>query len=58
VVDEFGLLRMDPTGSLVLQQRRMRDLVRPHLEGVLRPNGSGLLGRYLGEGGRRPELRP
>jgi dTMP kinase len=34
LVDEFGLIRLDATESLVLQQRRMRDLVRPHLDGV------------------------
>ncbi|HEX8966869.1 MAG TPA: hypothetical protein VF937_03250, partial [Chloroflexota bacterium] len=41
VVKEFGLVRMDATQSLVYQQRRMRELVRPHLDGAMRqPNPS------------------
>ncbi|MGI9147567.1 MAG: dTMP kinase [Chloroflexota bacterium] len=36
VIDEFGLLRMDATESLVQQQQRMREIVRPHLEGAMR----------------------
>jgi dTMP kinase len=41
VVSEFGLVRMDATESLVRQQQRMRELVRPHLEGAMRlPNPS------------------
>lgn len=39
VVSEFGLVRMDATESLVHQQQRMRELVRPYLEGAMRlPN--------------------
>jgi dTMP kinase len=39
VVNEFGLLRMDATESLIHQQQRMRELVRPHLDGAMRqPN--------------------
>jgi dTMP kinase len=39
VVDEFGLVRLDATESLIHQQQRMRELVRPHLEGAMRqPN--------------------
>jgi dTMP kinase len=39
VVDEYGLVRMDATESLIHQQQRMRELVRPHLEGAMRqPN--------------------
>ena len=39
VVNEFGLVRMDATESLIHQQQRMRELVRPHLEGAMRqPN--------------------
>ena len=39
VVGEFGLVRMDATMSLVYQQQRMRELVRPKLDGALRqPN--------------------
>jgi len=58
VIDEFGLVRMDATESLVQQQQRMREIVRPHLEGALRqPNPSpedalrvaGLLGHQQAE---------
>jgi dTMP kinase len=39
VVKEFGLVRMDATESLVRQQQRMREIVRPHLDGAMRlPN--------------------
>ena len=38
-VNEFGLLRLDATESLIHQQQRMRELVRPHLDGAMRqPN--------------------
>ena len=56
VVEEFGLVRMDATQTLIRQQQQMRQLVRPHLDGVMRFNGGevrealvkeGLLGRYL-----------
>jgi dTMP kinase len=59
VVDEFGLVRMDATESLVEQQQRMRQIVRPYLEGAMRqPNPSpedplrvaGLLGHRQAEG--------
>jgi dTMP kinase len=58
VVSEFGLTRMDATESLVQQQQRMRELVRPHLEGAMRqPNPApedplrvaGLLGHQQSE---------
>jgi len=58
VIDEFGLVRMDATESLVQQQQRMREIVRPHLGGALRqPNPSpedalrvaGLLGHQQAE---------
>ena len=58
VVNEFGLLRLDATESLVHQQQRMREIVRPHLEGAVRqPNPSpgdalhvaGLLGHQQAE---------
>ena len=61
LVDEFGLVRMDATENLIRQQQRMRDLVRPHLEGVMRFDGGGvsqvlqeegLLGRYLQQQGK------
>ena len=39
MVTEFGLVRMDATESLIQQQQRMRELVRPYLEGAMRqPN--------------------
>ena len=59
LVEEYGLVRMDATDSLVSQQQLMRELVRPHLEGVARTSGAGLgdalkvaglMGHYLGEG--------
>jgi dTMP kinase len=64
LVDEFQLVRMDATETLIRQQQRMRDLVRPHLSGVMRFDGgeihqalrdAHLLGRYLNVGpGRLP----
>ncbi|MBV9359384.1 MAG: thymidylate kinase [Chloroflexi bacterium] len=42
LVDEFDLRRMDATGSLVLQQQRMREIVQPFLDGVTRVDGNGL----------------
>jgi hypothetical protein len=57
---------MDATETLIRQQQRMRDLVRPHLSGVMRFDGgeihqalrdADLLGRYLSVGsGRLPPL--
>ncbi len=68
LVDEFGLVRMDATETLVQQQRRMREIVRPHLDGEMRVDGAGvgdalrvagLLGHYLAEGhNRREEVAP
>ncbi|MGZ4127837.1 MAG: dTMP kinase [Actinomycetota bacterium] len=58
LVKEFDLIRMDATKTLVTQQKRMRELVAPHLSGVMRVDGSsvsdtlrqeGLLGRYLAD---------
>jgi dTMP kinase len=58
VVDHFGLIRIDATTSLVAQQQRMRDMVRPHLEGATRAPETaageplqvvGLLGHRLAE---------
>jgi dTMP kinase len=58
VVTEFGLLRMDATESLVHQQQRMREIVRPHLNDAMRqPNPvpvdplhvAGLLGHRQAE---------
>jgi len=58
LVDEFGLIRIDATRSLVDQQQQMREIVRPHLEGAMRaPELSlgdpvrvvGLLGHTMAE---------
>jgi dTMP kinase len=60
LVEEFGLVRMDATENLIRQQQRMRKMVEPHLDGVMRLEGqslsdalvnAGLRGRYLD---RRP----
>jgi dTMP kinase len=56
LVDEFGLVRMDATQTLIRQQQEVRRLVRPHLQGVTKVDGgdlrealvqTGLVGRYL-----------
>jgi dTMP kinase len=56
LVEEFDLVRIDATENIIVQQRRVRDLVLPLLEGVPRSSGSttqealreaGLVGRYL-----------
>jgi dTMP kinase len=58
MVEEFGLVRMTATDLLIKQQRQMRELVAPHLSGVVRLDrgemqralgASNLRGRYLGE---------
>lgn len=57
LVHEEGLIRIDATQSLVDQQRLMRDIVRPHLDGLLRVEGdvrtalaaAGLHGEYLSQ---------
>ena len=58
LVEEFGLIRIDATRSLVDQQQQMREFVRPHLEGAMRaPEVSlgdplrvvGLLGHSMAE---------
>src|SRR6266852_6380219 len=58
VVSEFGLVRMDATESLIHQQQRMREIVRPYLDGAMRqPNPppedplrvAGLLGHRQAE---------
>lgn len=36
LVEEFGLTRIDATQSLVAQQKQMRDIVRPLLDGAMR----------------------
>lgn len=59
VVDEYKLVRMDATESLIRQQQRMREIVRPHLEGAMRIplprtedslHVAGLLGHQQAEG--------
>ena len=56
LVEEFGLVTIDATQTLIRQQQQVRELVRPHLEGITRVEGTeirdvlakeGLLGRYL-----------
>jgi dTMP kinase len=58
VVDEFGLVRIDATKTLIGQQQEVRKLVQPHLEGVRKVDSgsvhdvlrqAGLRGRYLAE---------
>jgi dTMP kinase len=58
LVAEFGLVRMDATESLIHQQQRMREMVRPYLDGAMRlPNPppldslqvAGLLGHRQAE---------
>jgi dTMP kinase len=39
LVEEFGLVRMNAVESLVQQQQRMREIVRPLLEGAMRAPG-------------------
>jgi dTMP kinase len=67
LVTEFGLLRLDATESLVHQQQRMREIVRPHLDGAVRlPNPpmadawqvASLLGHSQAEHGGMLELGP
>jgi dTMP kinase len=62
LVKEFDLIRMNATDTLVRQQKQMRELVTPHLKGVMRADGGsirdalkeeGLLGRYLLEALRK-----
>jgi dTMP kinase len=56
LVDEFGLIRMDATQTLIRQQRLMREIVRPHLTDIVKMSTGevrealaeeDLLGRYL-----------
>ena len=67
LVEEFNLVRIDATDTLVNQQQRMRALVEPVLAGVMRTDPTvvaralstaGLVGSYLGGGGaaRRQEI--
>ena len=63
LVDEFGLIRIDATDTLVRQQQRMRACVEPVLDGVMHVNpaavsaalsATGLIGHYLADGGGAP----
>jgi dTMP kinase len=56
LAEEFGLVRMDATVNLIRQQHEIRELVKPHLAGVMQVDGggvgealreTGLIGRYL-----------
>jgi dTMP kinase len=56
LVEDYGLVRVDATETLVRQQQRVRELVTPHLEGVMRLDRGDLqealhrarlMGRYL-----------
>ena len=56
LVEEFGLIRMDATQTLIRQQRLMREIVRPHLTDIVKLStgdvrealaSEDLLGRYL-----------
>ena len=56
LVEEFGLIRMDATQTLIRQQRLMREIVRPHLNDIVKVSTGevrealaqeDLLGRYL-----------
>jgi dTMP kinase len=56
LVEEFGLIRMDATQTLIRQQRLMREIVRPHLSDIVKVSTGGvrealadedLVGRYL-----------
>jgi hypothetical protein len=58
LVEEFGLVRMNAVDSLVQQQQRMREIVRPLLEDAMRAPGplpadplhvAGLLGHQQAE---------
>ncbi len=58
MIDEFDLWVIDATLPIAEQQSQMRNLVRPHLEGVLQSprmpleevyREEGLTGRYIGE---------
>jgi len=43
LVPEYGLSSMDATLPVEVQQRQLRELIRPHLEGVAAAPGTGLL---------------
>ena len=47
IVAEYGLGSMDATQPVEVQQRALRDLVRPHLVGIAR-DPRGEVGEYEG----------
>ena len=47
IADEYGLIRVDATEGLVRQQARVREFVRPHLEGVMKVDHAGLSSALL-----------
>ena len=66
MIDEFDLVRMDATQPLVVQQRKMREIVKPHLTNVKRADGgsvqdalreAGLQGRYLEEAAKKKDVQ-
>lgn len=67
IVEEFGLVRIDATDTLVRQQQLVRSIVAPHLDGVMKLDAgtvadalraSGLHGRYLGEAAKQQQGQP
>jgi dTMP kinase len=48
MVDEFGLTTMDATLPIPEQQRRMREIIRPHLHGVRRIRASAKEAAWAG----------
>lgn len=64
LVEEFDLVRIDATETLVRQQQLVRSMVAPHLDGVMRLDRAalsdalhraGLHGRYLGRDAQERE---
>lgn len=50
MVDEFGLQVIDGTLPIAEQQRQVRDIVKPHLEGLLRrPDNTFIPSKQVGE---------
>jgi dTMP kinase len=67
LAEEYGLVRVNATKSLVSQQKLMRQMVRPYIADAKRLQGIGiqealkasrLSGRYLGESGLSQEDYP
>jgi dTMP kinase len=67
LVEEFEMVRMEATDTLIRQQKLMRSIVKPYLEGVARADTSavqdalreaGLLGRYLADRGNGKVVNP